>query len=480
MLVLRTLLFFVVKSIFASAECDDFKNGVLCPLYPLENIVGVISNVKDEVECQEECTRVSGCQFFTYEVFTKGTSECFLFSDCRVNETSSCKETSDCEISISGPVTPSITTSCCSTFSNTACSKDYEIDEIFDIFDEEICQNLCRDTADCTFYTLLYTICFLYSACDNAHSCDNCLSGPAFPDISKCSSNQVLHTLLLGGSTSSSDYSTSIELITPTMTCTAGNELPVGRQAASAAVLGSTIYYCGGYNNGHHNSCHSYNFNENSNQWAQEDSMKIARQHFGMSVIGSTIYVTGGVNGNYLNSVESFELERGWRIEETMQMSQKRYQHCSAALESHLIVIGGYVSGYRSESVMSFDTQDQNKEWMTLKSLNVARSSHACQEGAYEGIQGIFVTGGYGAENSVEFYVKDVDTWRILGDMKTNRDSHSLSIVNGQLVAAGGYNNGQLTSVEALNETEWIVTNNLQSGREGHAAVSVPAGIITC
>merc|ERR1711915_252239 len=290
--------------------------------------------------------------------------------------------------------------------------------------------------------------------------------------------SQVLHTLLLGGITPSSTYSTSIELITPTMTCTAGNELPVGRYGASAAVLGSTIYYCGGYYGGSQTSCHSYDLNENSNQWAQEDSMKIARGYFGMSVIGSTIYVTGGSNGDDLNSVESFEVGRGWRIEETMRLPQTRSSHCSAVLESRLIVIGGWVSDYYSASVMSFDTQDQNKEWKNIKSLNVARNGHACQEGAYEGIEGIFVTGGLNAGNSVEFYVKDVDIWRILGDMKTNRYSHSLSIVNGQLVAAGGYN--VLTSVETLNGTEWIVTNNLHSGRHLHAAVSVPAGIITC
>merc|ERR1711915_992468 len=169
------------------------------------------------------------------------------------------------------------------------------------------------------------------------------------------------------------------------MTCTVGNELPVGRRAASAVVLGSTIYYCGGYNNGFHNSCHSYDLNENSNQWAQEDSMKIARGSFGMSVIGSTIYVTGGSNGVFLNSVESFEVGRGWRIEEMMRLPQTRSYHCTAVLESRLIVIGGWVSGYRSASVMSFDTQDKNKEWNTLTSLNAARSSHACQEGAYEG-----------------------------------------------------------------------------------------------
>merc|ERR1719378_1642536 len=159
-----------------------------------------------------------------------------------------------------------------------------------------------------------------------------------------------------------------------------------------------------------------------------------------------------------------------------MEMPQKRYDHCSAVLDSRLIVIGGFVSGSRSASVISFDTQDQNKEWKNLKSLNVARSSQACKEADYEGIRGIFVTGGLGDENSVEFYVKDLDTWRILGDMKTNRYRHSLSIVNGQLVAAGGMD--YITSVETLNGTEWIVTNNLQSGRHAHAAVSVPAGII--
>merc|ERR1711915_449766 len=308
----------------------------------------------------------------------------------------------------------------------------------------------------------------------------------ASTDITKWSSNQVQHTLLLGGYSSSSGYSTSIELITPTMTCTASiYELPVETTGASAAVLQSSIYYCGGYNGSHHtSSCHSYDLNENSGSWIQEDSMKIARGYFGMSVIGSTIYATGGIGDNLINSVESFEVGRGWRIEETMEMPQTRQGHCSAYLDPLLIVIGGLVSGSPSASVISFDTQDQNKEWKNLNSLNLARFNHACQEGSYEGIDGIFVTGGGGLGNqiSVEFYDKDVDTWTVLGDMKTNRRYHSLSIVNGKLVAAGGNNVTfyQLTSVETLNGTEWIVTNNLQSPRENHAAVSVPAGIITC
>ena len=64
--------------------------------------------------------------------------------------------------------------------------------------------------------------------------------------------------------------------------------------------------------------------------------------------------------------------------------------------------------------------------------------------------------------------------------MKTNRWNHSLSIVNGKLVAAGGDDWSASVSAETLIGIEWIITNILQTSRNGHAAVSVPAGIITC
>merc|ERR1711915_360765 len=63
--------------------------------------------------------------------------------------------------------------------------------------------------------------------CDNAHN--------------------VQHAILLGGGTPHITYDSSIELIpTPTITCRGIYPLlPVGRKDASAAILGSTIYYCG-------------------------------------------------------------------------------------------------------------------------------------------------------------------------------------------------------------------------------------------
>ena len=47
-----------------------------------------------------------------------------------------------------------------------------------------------------------------------------------------------------------------------------------------------------------------------------------------------------------------------------------------------------------------------------------------------------------------------------LGSLATARSYHSLTIVGGQLVVAGGEN--EIASVETLNGREWIQTSNLK------------------
>ena len=58
-----------------------------------------------------------------------------------------------------------------------------------------------------------------------------------------------LHTLLLGGFTSPSlSYSPSLEVVTPSTACPAPlPSLPVSRSGAGAALLDSSLFYCGGY-----------------------------------------------------------------------------------------------------------------------------------------------------------------------------------------------------------------------------------------
>ena len=62
MLVIGTLLIFLGKSIFALTDCDEFRQGILCPLSQAENILDVVPTIEDKIQCQEECTRVCSCQ----------------------------------------------------------------------------------------------------------------------------------------------------------------------------------------------------------------------------------------------------------------------------------------------------------------------------------------------------------------------------------------------------------------------------------
>ena len=197
--------------------------------------------------------------------------------------------------------------------------------------------------------------------------------------------------------------------------------------------------------------------------------MNYARDFFGLTTIKDRLYATGGYNPwtGYQSVVESFSHETGWVIEDTMELPSTRATHCSVALGSRLIVLGGRVGTTdESSSVQAFDTSSQasneTASWVSLASMNSAREWFACNTGDFEGIFGIFVAGGYTtvALNTVEFYSPVTDIWMDLASLGTARRSHSLTIVDGKMVVAGGVT--EISSVETLNGTIWIQTNNLK------------------
>jgi len=493
-MVLLFSLALLFSSIWASAkasDCDSFMYGTLCLPDHLSDIIWTIPDLENEIKCQVECVETSGCKFFTFVEFTTGTTGCFLLRSCEANSTSACSNEPDCQMAVSGPVTPSLVDSCCDKFEEVQCDSQNEIGHEFNIFGEEACQQLCRDEFSCSYWTLFGEVCFFYSSCGTPTSCSSCTSGPAFPDMSTCASHQVQYTLLLGGTIPDNTYSTILEMITPNLVCSPNMPaLPVERRYGSAALLGSTIFYCGGEDASTpniHGTCHSYLLGKESARWEEEASMNYAKDRFSLTTIEDRLYATGGFNSpSYLTFVESFSHETGWVIEDTMELPSTRGMHCSVALGTRLFVLGGRVGNtVESSSVQAFDTSRQalntTASWVTLASMNAAREYHACNTGDFEGIFGIYVAGGYttAALNTVEFYSPVTDIWTNLATLGTARSSHSLTIVNGQMVVAGGYP-GLITSVETLNGTEWIQTNNLKAGRQDHAAVSVPAGLLTC
>ena len=69
--------------------------------------------------------------------------------------------------------------------------------------------------------------------------------------------------------------------------------------------------------------------------------------------------------------------------------------------------------------------------------------------------------------------------WRVLASMITARKYHTLSIVAGLPYAAAGCCPG-IASVERLDGTTWEEAGTMKVERWNHAAVNIPAGVVTC
>ena len=290
------------------------------------------------------------------------------------------------------------------------------------------------------------------------------------------------YTLLLGGFPTSDDdfddYTTSIQMITEDSVCTPDiPKLPVRREMASGELIGSKVYYCGGYFSsdtpGVKSTCHSYLLGGDSLSWKEEPSMIFSRHSFSLTAVNEQLFATGGLGDlDYHHSVESFSPNGGWQVEDQMQLSQYRVYHCAASLGSWLVVIGGCVgeTPASSSSVEAFDTsllvEGETGAWWPLASMLEPRRAHTCNTGEFEGQHGIFVTGGLDSGNhpvnTVEFYLASADRWRSIASMANARYYHSTTMVGGNIVVAGGGPSYQ--TVELFNGSQWLETSRLKYG----------------
>ena len=97
---------------------------------------------------------------------------------------------------------------------------------------------------------------------------------------------RTTHALVMGGTTS--DFSTTIEMLTPDSVCTPDiPPLPVGRVAARSVFYHDKIYYCGGFSDDFSPQAtrHSLSVLEEEAQWQQESSLVMARRGFTMTVV---------------------------------------------------------------------------------------------------------------------------------------------------------------------------------------------------
>ena len=140
---------------FEASQCDLFQSGLLCSLDPISNILGAISGVENEAVCQELCALPdSSCNFFMFITFTSRESECFLLSECNTTNATTCSNSADCTLVITGPKTPSVEEACCDQFQEVTCETESEIGHFYEVVEAAECQSLCRDTAGCQYWSL--------------------------------------------------------------------------------------------------------------------------------------------------------------------------------------------------------------------------------------------------------------------------------------------------------------------------------------
>jgi len=162
-----------------------------------------------------------------------------------------------------------------------------------------------------------------------------------------------------------------------------------------------------------------------------------------------------------------------------MQMPGYRKGHCSVVLQSRIIVIGGQYAGTSyHKGVIQLDLKAEEKSWTSLTDTHYGHQGFGCQVGSFQGQQGVYVSGGSNSGHTVvEFYVDSINRWRKLPSMGSNRQRHTLSLINSSIYAHGGFG-GEATQ-EKFNET-WTGAPNLSKQRRSHTSVSIPAGWITC
>jgi len=441
------LLFFLTPGVLClESSCDYFKPDLICTIENLSDVIGIIADLESEVQCQDECTKIDSCNYFTYATLQDGGSRCLLMKTC--SNTRSCVETNDCVFSVSGPSLPEITEACCHQFQdNVACDPKHQIEQIFDINSDKECQEVCKEKKGCSHWTLFgSSVCFLYTDCGLPHSCNYCTSGPGYPPLDQCKETHAVNTLLLGGRTETEYYSTSMEVITSTGVCTPKlPPIPVGRPYAAAVLIHSKILYCGGGDDTDSYRCNSYELGGGDTVWREEPGMVRTRSDFSLSVVGQTVYAVGGAGGGdvFHDTVESYTEEGGWRLEEEMRMDKWRHRHCTVVMDSSLVVTGGhYGFSFYSSSVDVIDTNNVSAGWSSMESMKTGRWGHGCDVWTQEDNTGFVVAGGLGDSHeylgSVEFYSFRDHSWIQLGSLVTPRYGPSVTAVNGMLVVSGG------------------------------------------
>jgi N-acetylneuraminic acid mutarotase len=227
-------------------------------------------------------------------------------------------------------------------------------------------------------------------------------------------------------------------------------------------------------------------------RWNDTGSLVAARYgHTATLLQNGKVLVAGGTDDpelfSFLASAELYDPATG-KWDETGDLSRERYQHTATLLPNgKVLVAGGY--SWSSLSLNGAELYDPTTgKWSGTGNLSTERAGHTATllpNGK------VLVAGGYNfagnrlnTVNSAEVYDPATGSWSITSNLNTARTDHTATLLpNGKVLVAGGYIYGSWPPI-SLNSAElydpatgtWSVTANRNIPRRAHTAILLTNG----
>ena len=454
------ILLLSAASATAGQTCSNFVNNKICSTIFL---VATISDTENPSQCQIACNNADSCKYFSWVKFIASVESppaCFLFSSCE--DPQACE--SSCDYSLTGPGTPAYPDICCKEFSSKEGCVAHPgniLDAMINVPTAAACQKLCQDLVLCEFffYELDSYRCFLIMDCDAKNPCDKCWSGPKYPIANSCPSTAAV---LLADDTVAS---WPCDLTIPDISM-----MQVFVPSASAAVLGSEVFLCGGFKDGSNDDVSTCSVLKGGT-WQEGPSMAVSRTDFPMISVGDMLVATGGVTNNgfaFLNSVDILLKSRNsWELA-SWTLTMKRGHHCAVALsDTEMVIAGGkiYDDGafFFTSSVEKYNIFSGAVETWPQLPISVARLACSLWE------NNLIVSGGgrrkpEGGNTDVSPLVFKLDlssmTWTGMPSLNIARYHHAMGIFRLR-TTLGTFSEdlaviaGETSTVEVFNGLSW-------------------------
>ncbi|XP_055641436.1 kelch-like protein 10 [Toxorhynchites rutilus septentrionalis] len=239
-----------------------------------------------------------------------------------------------------------------------------------------------------------------------------------------------------------------------------------------AAVIGSNVYFIGGYDGVEHfNTCRR--FDTVGKEWMEIAPMHCRRCYVSVVELDGLIYAMGGYDGhNRQNTVEAYNPRTNqWTM--VAPMSQLRSDADACTLEGKIYITGGFNGQECMNSAEVYDPHENT--WTRLPNMLNRRSGVSCI--AHKGT--VNVIGGFNGlirMNSCERYDPTSQRWQAFKEMYHQRSNFGLEVIDDMIFAIGGYDGVSAisnTECYALETNEWLEATDLNLMRSAFKAVII-------